>query len=478
MIRHSRLHFGGSWQESSSDRTLTIVSPSTEETIGEVPDASPCDVNRAVNAAREAFDGGRTEATRAERADLLERIADALGEQEAELAATITGEMGQSLAQSRAGVRLPIAWCRFYADTLRTGVDEEYREDPINRAIVMRQPIGVVAALTPFNGGIAGALQKLIPVLAVGCTAIWKPAHQTPLSGYRLMELFDEVGVPPGVINLVTGGRETGEALVAHPSVDMVAFTGSTQVGRAIMATAAQRIARLVLELGGKSAAIILDDADLSVIGSRLPPMTMMISGQVCHCQSRVLVPESRYDEVADVLCDAVEQISVGDPFDESVFTGPLVTAEQRHRVERLIESGKRQGARLLVGGVRPADKPRGWFLVPAVFGDVDPSMEIAREEIFGPVMSLIPYKRTDDAVKIANDSIYGLSGSVWTADEDAGLAVARRLRTGQVSVNGAAHPVGAPFGGFKRSGIGRQRCRETLDEYTELKSVALTGRS
>jgi len=339
---------------------------------------------------------------------------------------------------------------------------------------VRREPVGVAGCIIPWNVPLFVLMLKLGPALAAGATVVVKPAPETPLDAIILAEAVEQAGIPPGVVNIVAAGREVGEHLVRHPDVDKIAFTGSTAAGRRIASICGEQLKRVTLELGGKSAAIILDDVDLPGVIAGLLPGALMNNGQACVAQTRILASRSRYREVADALVAAVRAWTVGDPMDPSTLCGPLVAARQRDRVEGYIALGKQEGATLACGGGRPKGLAKGWYVEPTVFVDVDNRMRIAQEEIFGPVLAVIPYDDEADAVRIANESAYGLSGSVWTGDVDRGLGVARRVRTGTYTVNGFAMEFGAPFGGFKCSGVGRELGPEGLEAYLEPKQINL----
>ena len=332
----------------------------------------------------------------------------------------------------------------------------------------------MVAAVLAWNVPLFLAVNKLSPALLAGCTVLLKPAPESPLSTHPLAEIFAEAGVPEGVISVLPGGAETGEYLVSHPGIDKITFTGSSPVGRKIGAIAAQNLKRCSLELGGKSAAIILEDADLASTMPMLVMSGLMNTGQACVAQTRILAPRSRYDEVLDALVAGAGFMTVGDPSDPAAQLGPLISEKQRDRVEGYIAKGKEQGARVVLGGGRPEGLDKGWYVEPTIFADVDNSMTIAREEIFGPVLSVIPYDSEDEAIKIANDSDYGLAGSVYTTDIDHGLAVAKQIRTGTYAINWYAFDPGSPFGGYKASGIGRENGPEGLEAFCETKSVLM----
>jgi len=470
-----RLHIGGDWVVPEGSDVIEVVSPATEQVMGRVPAGTPGDIDRAVAAARASFDTGTWRRTApAERADVLDRAADLLAGRTDELARLITDEMGSTATFSRyVQVPAPISTLRSFARLARTFAFEEQRGGRA-RSLVVHEPVGVVAAIVPWNTPLLVTMSKVAPALAAGCSVVLKPSPEAPLDAFVLAEAFAEAGLPPGVLNVVPGGREAGEHLVTRRDVDKVAFTGSTAVGKRIAALCAERLARVSLELGGKSAAIVLDDAPLERTVRGLLGLAYVNSGQACVAQTRVLVSRARHDEFVDAFAEGSRMLRVGDPADADTAIGPLVSARQRERVEGYLALAQQEGAKAVTGGGRPADLPTGWFVEPTVLVGVDNSMRVAREEIFGPVVAVIPYDSPDHAVAVANDSDYGLAGSVWTTDVDAGVDVARRVRTGTYSVNGAPQSSAAPFGGFKQSGIGREFGPEGLHAYLEIKSIAV----
>ena len=468
---------GGRWVEPAAPERFGVISPSTEEVVGRVPLAEPADIDRAVVAARDAFDHGPWPRTPpAERADVLRRAARLLRDRTDDIAWVTATEMGCAISQApQAQTGMVSRVFDYYADLLGT-FELERRVVTDDRAgLVVHDPVGVVAAIIPWNAPVTLAAWKVAPALAAGCTVVLKPPPEAPLSGFVLAEALEAAGVPPGVLNVVPGGREAGEHLVTHPGVDKVAFTGSTDAGKRIMSLCAERVARVSLELGGKSASIVCDDADLGVAIPRIVGGGMHLSGQVCGAHTRILVARSRYDEAVEAAAAAADAIPYGDPFDPKTVVGPLVAERQRDRVEGYIASALAEGARAVAGGVRPAHLPKGWYVPPTILAGVDNRMRVAQEEIFGPVLSFIPVDGDDDAVRIANDSRYGLSGGVWTADAAHGLAVARRMRTGSVAVNGSYPPFPlVPFGGLKESGLGRELGPEGLLAYLEPRSIGV----
>ncbi|OHV28568.1 MULTISPECIES: aldehyde dehydrogenase [Pseudofrankia] len=470
-----RLFIGGAWVAPASARTIDVVSPHTEQVIATVPEADGTDIDRAVAAARTAFDDGPwPRSSPAERAAVIRAISAAIQARAQEFSDTVTAEMGAPSTFALLGNTLAAAMVLDgYADLLDTFPFEQERPGLLAPATVVKAPVGVCAGIVPWNVPLFLIAMKIGASLASGSTMVVKSAPETPLTGYLLAEVLESVGLPPGVINIITADREMSELLVRHPGLDKVSFTGSTAVGRKIGAICGEQLKRCTLELGGKSAAIILDDADLGTALPALLPAAFMNTGQVCAAQTRVLAPRNRYREVVDGLADLVATAKVGDPADPQTLVGPLVAERQRTRVEGLIQAGTGEGARLVQGGGRPAELDRGWYVEPTLFADVDNRMRIAQEEIFGPVLSVIPYDGEDEAVRIANDSNYGLSGSVWTGDPARGTAVGRRVRTGVLAINsGTVVELRNPFGGFKQSGIGREMGMEGLEAYLETQTL------
>ena len=469
-----KLFIGGEWVDPSSSSTIEVVSPHTEDVVGRVPEGREADVDRAVAAARKAFDEGPwPRMTGAERADVMDALGAALAKRSADLATTITTEMGAPISFVQLGhVMAAHMVLDYFTRLAREYPFEDVRAGMLGPALVRKEPVGVAALIIPWNVPEFVLMLKLGPALAAGATAVIKPAPETPLDAILLAEAIEAAGVPKGVINIVAAGREVGEYLVTHPGVDKVSFTGSTAAGRRVASVCGEQLKRVTLELGGKSAAIVLDDADLGQAIPALLPNAIMNNGQACVAQTRILASRKRYGEVAEALVEMVRGMQVGDPMDPMTMCGPLVSKRQRERVEGYIQDGREEGAKIAIGGGRPAGLGKGWYVEPTVFVDVDNSMRIAREEIFGPVIAVIPYDTVEDAVRIANDSDYGLSGTVWTADNERGLDIARRIRTGNYSVNNFAMEFSAPFGGFKCSGIGRELGPEGLSAYLEPKTI------
>ncbi len=479
LYSRSEIFVGGRWRSSADGTEHKVVNPASGEVLGSVVLAGVADVDAAVAAARASFDAGVwADRSPSERADVLRAAADYLEDLGDAAVDLLTRELGcpRWFAQ-RAHVPNPLRHLRYYAGLIETEQTDEPRTDGANHSLVVREPAGLVGAITPWNGPLSTPALKAAPALAAGCSVVLKPPPETPLTAYLLADALAAAGLPEGVLSIVPADREVGEHLVRHRDVDKIAFTGSTAAGRRIMALCAERIARVTLELGGKSAAIMLDDADLEHFVRSLVPMAMMVNGQACIAQTRVLVPRARHTEVGDALAAAFAALPVGDPFDPQTQIGPLVSERQRQRVEGYLSLAVQEGARV-VGGGRPDHLGDGYYVCPALLTGVDNAMRVAQEEIFGPVVAVIPYDDETEAVRIANNSIYGLSGSVWSADRDRALAVARRIRTGMVSLNGAPQAFGTPFGGYKQSGIGREMGPEGLASYRELKSIALGAKA
>ncbi len=480
MENRNAFYIGGKWATPAGSDTIEVISPHTEEVIATVPDGTPADMDAAVAAARAAFDSGEWAGLPfSERLAVVERFANAYAARMVEMADVITAEMGSPASFSQLA-QSPAPWMMLttFMEVAKAYPWEEERMGVLGSPlIVRREPVGVVAAIVPWNVPQFVTMSKLAPALLSGSTMVLKPAPETPLDAYLLAEILDEAGVPAGVVNIVPGGREAGEHLVRHPGVDKVAFTGSTAAGRRIGAICGEQLKRCSLELGGKSAAIVLDDADLGATMEGLKFASLMNNGQACVAQTRILASRRRYAEVVDALGAMVEGLVVGDPADPATEVGPLVAQRQQERVEKYIALGQEEGARVVVGGNgRPSGFERGWYVRPTVFADATNDMRIAREEIFGPVLTVIAFDSVDDAVRLANDSDYGLAGSVWTADVEAGLDVARRVRTGTYGINQYTMDFVAPFGGFKASGMGREFGREGLEHYTEVKSIVPPG--
>ena len=472
-----KLFIGGAWMDPSSDARIELVSPVTERPVGAVAAAASADVDRAVAAARQAFDEGPwPRMTAAERGPFLARLADALTARHQELSHAWTGQMGITFPFAEVATTSSIALAQFQADHAdRYSWDEPrptYYPGSVGR--IVREPVGVVAAIAPWNAPLFSMIIKLAPALVAGCTVIMKPAPETPLEAYILAECVETAGFPPGVINLIAAEREVSDYLVRHPGVDKVSFTGSSATGKRIAAVCADRIARVTLELGGKSAAIVLADMDLDEAASILAPSLTALSGQVCSNLTRYLVPRDRQADFVGAMAARLAAIRVGDPYEAGVGMGPLAMARQLDRVQGYVDRGLAEGAKLVTGGRRPPQLNRGYFFEPTLFCDVDNRSTIAREEIFGPVACVTPYESLDDAVRLANDTPFGLAGAIFTHDPDAAYAVGRRLRAGTVSQNGLKPDFNIAFGGFKESGIGREGGVEAVLPYLETKTMIL----
>lgn len=479
MIVHDRLFIDGSWVGSTGTDVITVISPVTEEPLGTAPDGTTADIDRAVAAAREAFDRGPWPRLSVDqRADRIAALARIIEKRAQDIATLISSENGCPIMFSVPGEAMgAVAFADYLSAMVRDYPFTEVRAGLGGSQVEVTQaPVGVVAAIVPWNAPCLLALLKVLPALAVGCTVVWKPAPETALDSYLLAQCVEEAGFPPGVVNIVAAGREVGEHLVTHPGVDKVAFTGSTAAGRRVAALCGELLRPVTLELGGKSAAIICDDVDLAAVLPELAGISMMMNGQACVLQSRILVPRSMYAQFVEGLGFAYSQFPVGDPLEPTTLVGPLVAERQRDRVEAYIAAGRDAGAKVVTGGGRPAHLSKGWFIEPTLFTEVDNSMKIAREEIFGPVVCAIPYDGVDDAVAIANDSDYGLSGSVWSSDVEQAQQIARRIQTGMMTVNGLAWEFNCPMGGMKASGLGREMGPEGLAAYLEYKTVSVAA--
>jgi acyl-CoA reductase-like NAD-dependent aldehyde dehydrogenase len=467
---YEHFYIDGQWQKPSTAETIEVRSASTEDVIARIPRGTPEDVNRAVAAARRAFDSGWGHTTAAERAEWLRKLSAALEARVQDIATTISQEVGMPIRMSTIiQAQLPVNITKTFAE-LATSV---HLEQEVGNSIIVREPFGVVGAITPWNYPLHQIMAKVAPAIAAGCTMVLKPAEMAPLNAYHLAEACMEIGLPAGVLNIVNGsGSVVGEAIVGHPDVDMISLTGSVRAGQRVSALAAETIKKVTLELGGKSAFVVLDDAPLEKAIPSGVNNAMLNSGQTCSAWTRMIVPRSRLAEVLELASATAAKLTLGDPLDPKAKLGPLISASQRQIVEGYIQKGIQEGARVIAGGRRPAEFTRGHYVEPTIFADVDSKMTIAQEEIFGPVLSILPYDTENEAIAIANDSIYGLAGGVWSGDRDRALRVARRMRTGQVDVNGGRFNPLAPFGGYKRSGIGREFGKYGLEEYFQIKAL------
>jgi aldehyde dehydrogenase (NAD+) len=469
MIRYDHHYYDGAWQSPLGSESIDVISSATEEVIGRVPRGTAEDVDRAVAAARRAFEGRWGAAPLDERAAFLEKLSAAMKTRVPQIAEAVAHEVGTAIGYAtRVQAEFPISMIALNAKFVR-----EYKfEEQLGNSLVVKEPVGVVGCVTPWNYPLHQVVLKVAPALAAGCTVVLKPAELAPLTAMMLADAAHEIGLPAGVLNVVCGeGRVVGEAIVSHPGVDMVSFTGSLQAGRRVAALAGDGIKKVCLELGGKSAFVVLDDAPFDKAIPAGVNNCMQNSGQTCSAWTRMLVPRPRQADAIDLARAQLAKLTLGDPFDPKTRLGPLASAKQRQTVLDYIDKGKNEGADLVAGG-GDGGFDKGYYVEPTVFANVENRMTIAQDEIFGPVLAIVPYDTEDDAIRIANDSIYGLAGGVWAGDQDHALAVARRLRTGQVDVNGGRFNVLAPFGGYKKSGIGREIGPLALEEFFQLKSI------
>lgn len=467
-----KFYINGEWVEPDGKNFLEVTNSTTEEILARVPEGTAEDINAAVTAAKNAFESW-SQTSAEERANYIKQIADKLGKRKNEIGEIIAKEVGMPLPLAIAvQAGMPAMNMGYYAKLL----GEFQFEETIGNSLVVREPVGVVGCITPWNYPLHQVVAKVAPALAAGCTVVLKPSEVAPITAFIFAEIIDEVGLPKGVFNLVTGlGNVVGEALTSNADVDMISFTGSTGAGKRVSEVAAQNVKKVSLELGGKSANIILDDADFEKAVSNGVGNCYFNSGQTCSALTRMLVPKSRLDEAVEIAKATAEKFSVGDSLAETTKLGPLVSKTQQERVRSYINKGIEEGATLVTGGAeQPEGIEKGYFVKPTVFANVNNDMTIAREEIFGPVLSIIGYEDEDDAVRIANDTMYGLSGGVWSGDKERALRVARRLRTGQVEINGGKFNLFAPFGGYKQSGNGREMGKFGLEEFLEVKSMQM----
>ena len=470
MRSYTDLYIGGARRAPASTEAIEVLSASTEAVMGTVPSGSAGDAGAAVASARSALEGDWGATPPNERAAWLDKLAEALKARAGEIAEVIAGEVGSPITMAQnVQAGLPIAVTSSYAKLAR----EVPFEHEAGNSLLLREAYGVVAAITPWNYPLHQIMAKVAPALAAGCTIVLKPSEIAPLNAFLLAEACLEIELPAGVVNIVSGtGPVVGEALAAHPGVDMVSFTGSLRAGRRVSALASETVKKVTLELGGKSACVILDDAPLEKAVTAGVKNALLNSGQTCSAWTRMIVPRARQAQALEIAVAAMASLKLGDPFDAATRLGPLISASQRERVEDYIARGKAEGARLVAGGGRPDGFARGYYVAPTLFADVAPEAVIAQEEIFGPVLSVLPYDSEEEAVNIANGTIYGLAGGVWSADPSRALAVARRLRAGQVDVNGGRFNLLAPFGGYKQSGVGRELGALGMEEYQQVKSI------
>ena len=469
IVRDS-FYINGEWVKASSSETLTVTTSGTGEAYATIPVGTVEEANAAVDAAAAAFTAWANTSPK-ERGEFLSRIAEKLGERGDDIALTIANEVGMPLMLAK-GIQAGLPTMTF-ADNAQRAIDFAWEEEVGNSTFV-REPVGVVAAITPWNYPLHQIANKVAAALAAGCTVVLKPSEVAPINAFILADIINEVGLPKGVFNLITGlGPVVGEAIVAHPKTDMVSFTGSTRAGKRVMEIASQMVKRVSLELGGKSANIILEGADFNKAVADGVFKAYLNSGQTCSALTRMVVPRSRLAEVEDIATAAAANLTPADPITGASMLGPLVSAAQQQRVRDYINKGIDEGARLIAGGTElPDDLQKGYYVMPTIFSDVRNSMTIAQEEIFGPVLSIIPYDTEEEAVAIANDSLYGLAGGVWAESDEKAFEVARKIRTGQVEINGGNFNIVAPFGGYKQSGIGRELGQFGFEEFLEVKAI------
>ena len=467
---NNKIYIDGKWLDSDSDRTIPVLNPTTGGILANIPAGNVIDANSAVDAAYQAFPAWSKKTTN-KRADLVDRVAELLLAKSDLFAEIITSEVGMPLKLSKLiQVGNAISSWKHYAQIAR---DFKY-EESVGNSLLVHEPIGVVACITPWNFPLIQITHKIAPALVAGCTVVLKPSELAPLNAIALAEVIHEAGFPPGVFNLIMGnGEDVGEALVSNPKVDMVSFTGSTRAGKRVGEIASQSIKRVALELGGKSSSVVLDDADLAKAIKGTLNSCFLNSGQTCLAHTRLLIPESQYDEAKMIALAAVEKMKIGDPFVEGTRLGPVISSAQRDRIRNYIATAKKEGAEVIIGEAEiPNELLSGNFVQPTVLGKVKPNDTVAQEEIFGPVLSIITYKDEDEALKIANNTIYGLGGAVWSNDLDRAMHFARHMRTGQVDINGAPFNTLAPFGGYKQSGNGREYGLYGFKEFFEIKSI------
>ena len=472
---YQNIFVGGQWREPASAKRLSVQCPANREIIGSCPEATEQDVDAAVNAARAALAAPEWSTTSGEdRASCIDALSAAIKSRTDDLAACAAQEIAAPYSFCKGQVAMARMTLKFYGQLARDYKFEEHRTGYFGQVLVRKEPVGVVAAIVPFNGPLFAAMLKIAPALASGSTLVLKVPVETPLFSYVLAEGIQEAGIPSGVINILAADRDASEYLVAHPDVAMASITGSVVAGRRVAEICGSQVKRVALELGGKSAAIVCADADLATVVPELAKASVINSGQACAAQTRILIPRSRYEEYVSALADAYGSMKVGDPSDPETELGPMIHEGHFNRVKACINAGVEEGARLVTGGGTPEHLELGYFVEPTLLADVTNDMQVAREEIFGPVVCAIAYDDIDDAIGIANDSEMGLSGSVWTADVEAGIEIGRKIQTGNFTINGFSMDIAAPFGGYKSSGLGRELGEEGLQDYLEFKSINL----
>jgi aldehyde dehydrogenase (NAD+) len=472
---YQNIFVGGQWREPASGKRISVECPANREIIGSCPEAIEQDVDAAVNAARAALVAPEWSATSGEdRASCIDALSAAIKSRTDDLAACAAQEIAAPYSFCKGQVAMARMTLKFYGQLARDYEFEEHRTGYFGQVLVRKEPVGVVAAIVPFNGPLFAAMLKIGPALASGSTVVLKVPVEAPLFSYVLAECIQEAAIPAGVINILAADRDASEHLVAHPDVDMASITGSVVAGRRVAEICGSQVKRAALELGGKSAAIVCADADLATVVPELAKASVINSGQACAAQTRILIPRSRYEEYVSALGDAYGSMKVGDSSDPETVLGPMIHERHFKRVKACISAGVDEGARLVTGGGTPEHLKQGYFVEPTLLADVTNDMQVAREEIFGPVVCAIAYDDIEDAIRIANDSEMGLSGSVWTADVEAGIEVGRKIQTGNFTINGFSMDVAAPFGGYKSSGLGRELGEEGLHDYLEYKSINL----
>lgn len=472
---YQKIFIGGKWRAPSSDRRIAVECPANRQIIGSCPEAVEQDVDAAVSAAKQALESSAwAQASNEVRADYIDALATAIKKRTEEFAQCAVQEISAPFAFSKGQVAMARMSLKFYAKLARDYEFEEKRTGYFGQVLVRKEPVGVVAAIVPFNGPLFAAMLKIGPALASGSTVVLKVPVETPLFAYLLAECVEEAAIPSGVINILAADRDASEYLVAHSDVNMASLTGSTAAGIKVGEICATQIKRAALELGGKSAAIVCEDADPAVIVNALARASVVNSGQACAAQSRILIPQSRYEEYLALMSKAYASIKLGDPSSPDTEIGPMIHERHFNRVKEYIQIGLNEGARLVCGGDTPEGLEAGYFIQPTLLADVTNTMRVAKEEIFGPVVCAIAYQDIDDAIRIANESEFGLSGSVWTADIEAGIEIGRRIKTGNFTINNFSMDIAAPFGGYKSSGLGRELGEEGLQDYLEFKSINL----